>query len=91
VIASVVIENVHVRNATNNEAGLCSVTHHAPRTRHALAEFVDVLLGGIYAYNTKSIEVLSSSFINCNGSQAGAIFIYSAGSFTSNNTRSVLA
>jgi len=64
---------------------------HIMLLERGLAEFVDVLLGGIYAYNTKSIEVLSSSFINCNGSRAGAIYIYSAGLFTSNNTRSVVA
>ena len=61
---------------------VCAQSHIMLLERARLAEFVDVLLGGIYAYNTKSIEVLSSSFINCNGSQAGAIFIYSTGSFT---------
>jgi len=33
------------------------------------------MAGGIYARNTKRIEILSSSFINCNGTYAGAIYI----------------
>ena len=53
-----------------------------------LAEFFIVLLGGIYARNTKSIEVLSSSFINCSGSHAGAIYI-AIGSITGANSHNI--